>query len=134
MGSQLERVRQSSIALEGSSPPGKPNSLTNPERGVTRLPFFYWGLWAVFIGLVMYFAAIFLSIVRLVLFHPNLFVGLITKLLWISGFPTTIGIILITVDLAAYFPRKRRGIHRVSPPLSGEPLITAVLAFHTTMS
>ena len=94
---------------------------------VSPLPLFYWGLWLLLIGLGIYFAAISLSILRLALIHQNLFVGLIAKLLWVSGFPTTVGFILIAVDLAAYFPRKRRGIHRVSAPLSGNPMITVAL-------
>jgi len=116
----------SSTAPERSSQPGESNLRLHRKARVARLPFFYWGLWSLFIGLGTYFGAILLSIVRLALFQQNLFVGLITKLLWISGFPTTIGIILITVDLAAYFPRKRR-IHHVSPPLRGKPLISVAL-------
>jgi hypothetical protein len=85
------------------------------------------GLWSLLIGLGIYFGAILLSIVRLVLFQPNLFVHTITRLLWISGLPTTIGILLITVDLAAYLPRKRRGIHCVLLPLHSQPLITVAL-------
>ncbi|MDR3746802.1 MAG: glycosyltransferase family 2 protein [Acidobacteriota bacterium] len=99
------------------------------------LPLFYWGLWSLLIGVGIYCGAILLSIVRLALLQQNLFVGLITKLLWISGFPTTIGILLITVDLAAYFPRQRRGIHRVSPPPRGKPLITiALTAYNDELS
>jgi glycosyltransferase involved in cell wall biosynthesis len=79
------------------------------------------------IGLGIYFGAIFLSLVRLALFQQHLFVGLITKLLWISGLPSTIGIVLIAVDLAAYFPRKRRGVRHVSLPLRDKPLITVAL-------
>jgi len=102
---------------------------------VASLPLFYWGLWSLLIGVGIYFGAILLSIVCLALLQQNLFVGLVTKLLWISGFPTTIGILLITVDLAAYFPRQRRGIHHVSPPLRGKPLITiALTAYNDELS
>jgi hypothetical protein len=95
-------------------------------RIVTRLLLFYWGLWAVLIGIGMYFGAILLSILRLVLLQQNLFVGLIAKLLWISGFPTTIGIVLIAVDLGICFPLKRRA-RKIPPCLSGEPRITVAL-------
>jgi hypothetical protein len=78
------------------------------DFALTRIALSYWGMWAVLIGLGLYFAAILLSIVRLLLFQPTLFLGLIAKLLWISGFPTTIGIIALLLDLALYLPVKRR--------------------------
>jgi glycosyltransferase involved in cell wall biosynthesis len=59
--------------------------------------------------------------------QPDLFVGFIARLLWISGVPTTIGIILIAVDLGAYLPLKRRGVRKVMPPLPEKPVITVVL-------
>jgi len=135
MGFQSRRVRQSSTAPERSTQPDESSLRTHREPGVAPLPLFYWGLWSLLIGLGIYFGAILLSIVRLALLQQNLFVGLITKLLWISGFPTTIGILLITVDLAAYFPRQRRGIHHVSPPLRCKPLITiALTAYNDELS
>lgn len=127
MGSQLQRLRQSSTAPERSSEQCDATAHLPRKARVSPLPLFYWGLWLLLIGLGIYFAAISLSILRLALIHQNLFVGLIAKLLWVSGFPTTVGFILIAVDLAAYFPRKRRGIHRVSAPLSGNPMITVAL-------
>jgi len=123
MDSQSPRVRQSSITLETSE-----SNLQNRRKpGVERLPFFYWGFWALLTGLAIYFGAIFLSIVRLALLQQNLFVSWITRLLWISGLPTTVGIILIAVDLAVYFPRKRRGARHFSLPLPENPLITVAL-------
>jgi len=112
---------------ERSSQPGESSLRTPRESGAAPLPLFYWGLWGLLIGIGMYFVAILLSIVRLALLQQDLFVGLITKLLWISGFPTTIGILLMTVDLAAYLPRQRRAVHHVSPPLRGKPQVTVAL-------
>ncbi len=127
MSSQPSRMRQNSPPPERSSQPDESNlHLPHKPRGA-QLPLFFWGLWSLLIGLGIYFGAIVLSILRLALLHQNLFVGSITKLLWISGFPTTIGVILIAVDLGAYFPRKRRGIHKVPLPLGDEPGITVAL-------
>src|SRR5215472_13468459 len=81
----------------------------------TRIPLCYWGVWALLIGLSLYFSAIFFSIVRLLLLQRHLFVDLIAALLWASGFPTTIGIILIALDLAFLLPLKRRGDRYYSP-------------------
>jgi len=130
MDSQSPRVRQSSITLETD----EPNLQNRRKPGVDQLPFFYWGLWALFIGLGIYFWAIFLSIVRLALLQQNLFVSAITKLLWISGLPSTIGIILIAIDLAACFPQKRRGVRHFSLPLSDKPRITVALTAYNDES
>ena len=93
----------------------------------TRIQFFYWGMWALMIGLSLYFGAILLSIVRLLLLHRNLFVDLIARLLWTSGFPTTIGIILIAIDLGIYLPLKRRGARDLRPHLAEASFITVAL-------
>jgi glycosyltransferase involved in cell wall biosynthesis len=79
------------------------------------------------IGIGMYFGAILLSIVRLILLQPHMFVGSIAKLMWASGFPTTLGIALIFIDLAVYFPRGRKGARRVAREIQVEPLITVAL-------
>lgn len=88
---------------------------------LTRIPLCYWGIWALLIGLSLYFSAIFLSIVRLLLLQRHLFVDLIADLLWASGLPTTIGIILIALDLTFLLPLKRRG-DRYSSPLCNSPV------------
>src|SRR5215469_13435564 len=69
-----------------------------------RIPLCYWGVWALLFGLMLYFSAILLSIVRLLLLQRHLFVDLIGNILWASGFPTTLGIILIALDLAFLLP------------------------------
>lgn len=123
MDPQSPRVRRSSITPETNE-----SSAQNRRKpGIEQLPFFYWGLWALLFGLGIYFGAIFLSILRLALLQQNLFVGVITKLLWISGLPSTIGVILIAIDLAACFPQKRRGVRHVSLPLVEKSLITVAL-------
>jgi glycosyltransferase involved in cell wall biosynthesis len=94
---------------------------------VTRFPLCYWGVWAVLIGLGLYFGAILLSIFRLMILQRHLFVGLIAKLLWVSGFPSTIGIILIALDLALLLPLKRRVHHQCSAKSAEGSLITVAL-------
>jgi glycosyltransferase involved in cell wall biosynthesis len=48
-------------------------------------------------------------------------------MLWASGFPTTIGVILIAVDLVLYLPLKRRATRRLSLSVSSVPRITVAL-------
>ncbi|MGA3160524.1 MAG: glycosyltransferase [Terracidiphilus sp.] len=93
----------------------------------TRIHLSYWGIWALMIGLSLYFGAILLSIVRLLLLHHGLFVGLVSKLLWISGYLTTIGIILIAIDLWIFLPMKQRGARQIRPQLAEESFITVAL-------
>jgi len=100
---------------------------SRPEPGDACLSLFYCGIWALFIGIGMYFGAIFLSILRLVLLQPEMFVNLITKLLWASGFPTTVGIALILVDLGVNFPKARKRAHDSPLEILVEPMITVAL-------
>jgi glycosyltransferase involved in cell wall biosynthesis len=98
-----------------------------PKPVHAHLSLFYWGIWALFIGIGMYFGAILLSIVRLILLQPGMFVRSIAKLLWASGFPTTVGIALILIDLGVYFPKGRKRAHDFALEIPVEPLITVAL-------
>lgn len=94
---------------------------------LARISLSYWGVWALLIGISLYLGAIMLSIVRLLLLQRELFVSFIARVLWISGFPTTVGVALIAVDLAIYLQLKRRRVCHISFPTSGAPLITVAL-------
>src|SRR5215469_8032792 len=94
---------------------------------LTRIPLCYWGIWALLIGLTLYFSAILLSILRLLLLQRHLFVDSIASLLWASGFPTTIGIVLIALDLAFLLPLKRRGDRYCSALSADPPFVTVAL-------
>lgn len=98
-----------------------------PVSILGRLPLFYWGMWALLIGVGMYFSAIVLSIVRLLLLQRTLFVGFIEKLLWASGFPTTIGIALIALGLGVYLPVARKRASVPGKAIPPDPLVTVVL-------
>jgi len=65
--------------------------------------------------------------VRLLLLRPESFVGPIARLLWASGFPTTIGLLLIAIDVAIFLPSKRRRGHNPPRALPEAPLITVAL-------
>lgn len=105
----------------------EPRDSNDQHESAGLAPFFLWGIWALLFGIGMYFAAILLSILRLILLHPHLFVGLIEKLLWLSGFPTTVGLLLIGIDLALFLPLKRRRGRKVLPPLPISVAITVAL-------
>jgi hypothetical protein len=94
---------------------------------LARVPFLFWGVLLVLFGSVLYLLAIGLSLVRLALLRPDLMTGTIATTLWISGLPTTLGLLLVGVDLGLLLPRKRRSILRPVPPLGGAPSLTVAL-------
>jgi hypothetical protein len=75
-----------------------------------RKPFFLWGLLLLLVGLSTYFLSVLLAIARLpfLFWHRELMVGPIEFLLWYSGIPSTLGVLLIALDLFILFPFKRR--------------------------
>lgn len=76
-----------------------------------RTPLFLWGLLLLLMGLFSYSIAILLAIVRLpfVFWHRELLVVPIQNMLWYSGIPSTVGAILVLVDLFVFLPLKRLG-------------------------
>jgi glycosyltransferase involved in cell wall biosynthesis len=83
-------------------------------------PFLLWGIIIVIIGFATYLLGILLSILRLCLplgsamYEWNLFI------IWYSGVPTTLGILLCGVDLLFMFPKKRQNTRWVEGNESGE--------------
>ena len=65
---------------------------------------------AIFIafGLSIYAIAIVVSLIRLAVFQSPQAVQLVADLLWYSGLPTSLGAILVAVDLFVLLPGKRR--------------------------
>ena len=108
--------------------PADVNAVPNVHlNGIQRLSLFYWGAWAVIFGLGIYFGATFLSIFRLIILRNDLFVPTIEKFLWLSGLPTTIGILLIALDLGLMLPSKRRLARRPVTEVTGPSAFTVVL-------
>ncbi len=108
--SQLVRLSHASNAPISISP----RQQTRTEEMVTamRKPFFFWGVLLALIGLSTYFLAVLLAIARLpfLAWHRDLLVGPIEMLLWYSGVPSTLGVLLIALDLFILFPFKRRSL------------------------
>jgi hypothetical protein len=65
-------------------------------------------------GAAVYFSGIFLSLVRLTFFfHNQQFREWNSAILWYSGLPVTIAVLLIATDLLIIFPAKRKGSRRL---------------------
>jgi hypothetical protein len=105
----------------------EPAQETRTLPGLTTLPLFYWGVVSLCIGQVLYFSAILLSLFRLVIFQTDALVLAIRSLLWVSGGPSTLGVLLIALDLALMFPRKRKFARRMLAPVAREPSLTVAL-------
>src|SRR5690349_5561672 len=73
------------------------------------------GLLFVSAGLCIYCCAIALSLVRLVVAQTPEAEKLVATLLWWSGLPSTMGLLLIALDLFVLLPRKRRHERRTEP-------------------
>jgi hypothetical protein len=86
-------------------------------------------------GLAIYFAAIVLSLVRLLVAPSQEAQKLVATLLWWSGMPSSIGLMLIALDLFFFFPQKRRHQRRteVSTP-NPTKLTVALMAYNDVES
>lgn len=70
------------------------------------------GVLLVLIGQAMYGAAIVLSLLRIPLFFAKDTAKVVAAILWWSGLPSSLGLLLILVDLLFLLPRKRRRLER----------------------
>lgn len=86
-------------------------------------------------GVVLYFAGIAFSLVRLVLHLPEPFRRWNEAIVWYSGIPTTLGLLLVAADLAFFLPEKRRRsrTEKLSPVNKNE-LIVALTAYNDERS
>lgn len=113
--------------------PGKLHPVQIPPKrasGTAALPFFLWGLLLILAGLSVYLFGVIFSLVRLLLALGPEAQRWNQALVWYSGVPTTLGLLLASVDLGLMLPRKRRNPRWVEGteggPL-GNPLVTVAL-------
>jgi glycosyltransferase involved in cell wall biosynthesis len=105
-----------------------PNRL---QRAIARMPLFYWGLVCTLIGLVVYFSAITLSMLRLLFPYQQPLLEAIHRILWVSGIPTTLGVTLICLDIALLLPKKRRFVRTdEARPVDARSLTVVLTAYN----
>lgn len=101
-----------------------------PQHLALRLPFFYFGLLFVLVGLAIYVAAAALSAVELVTRSATLLHWAGTLLFW-SEIPAALGVILIAGDLTLMLPLKRRNERRLdAPPVTDYTATVALTAYN----
>jgi Glycosyl transferase family 2 len=90
-------------------------------------PIIYWGAISYTAGIALYSTAVILSILRLVLWLDEPLRHWVAIIIWYSGVPTTVGLLMIGVDLAFLFPFKRKITRREDVEELERPRITVAL-------
>lgn len=101
----------------------------------TTPPLAFLGAILLCLGLALYLFGVLFSIVRLALQLDEPWYSWNRDLLWFSGVPTTIGLILCALDFALFLPRKRR-LARTIPlgQVSSARLTVALTAYNDELS
>jgi hypothetical protein len=87
------------------------------------------------VGFVCYFAGILFSILRIAFALREPFRAWNEAVVWYSGVPVTIGVVLVVLDLALMFPAKRRMARRsVLEPIGDRRVVVALTAYNDDLS
>ena len=94
-------------------------------------PLFFLGSLLVMFGVGLYFLGILFSVFRLFLGLAEPFRSWNMAILWYSGIPSTLGIVLAALDIALLLPAKRRKSHgRVLNPVADRRVVVALTAYN----
>src|SRR5215469_6171383 len=100
-----------------------------------NIPLFLFGSLFGLAGITIYFACVVFSIIRLTLHIGEPLRTWNERILWYSGVPTTIGVLLTVADLALFLPRKRRRSRREElEPVSINQVFVALTAYNDELS
>jgi cellulose synthase/poly-beta-1,6-N-acetylglucosamine synthase-like glycosyltransferase len=98
-------------------------------------PLFFLGTLLGLMGLTIYFLGIVFSIFRLALHLGEPYRTWNQAIVWYSGVPATLGVLLAAADLAFLLPRKRRTSRRVQlEPVSNRQVVVALTAYNDEAS
>lgn len=94
------------------------------------IPLFLFGTLLLLFGAALYFFGLLFSIVRLLLDLDEPYRTWNEAIVWYSGVPCTLGIILAALDLAFLLPSKRMGLRRTPPePILDRHVVVALTAY-----
>src|ERR1035437_412717 len=109
-----------------------------PAEAVARrreIPLFLFGALLIVLGLGVYFGGIVLSIFRLVLNLGEPFRTWNEAVIWYSGVPSTLGLLLVVADLVLLLPGKRkRSRVEALPPVSDRQVVAVLTAYNDEKS
>src|SRR5688572_22007067 len=98
---------------------GGERRLPGLQRAMTA-PFLLWGILLVILGFALYLLGNVMSILRLVLQLGPTYHEWNQNVIWYSGIPTTVGLLLSGIDLIFMLGRKRRSPRWVEGNEAGE--------------
>src|SRR6185503_13011566 len=102
-----------------SQSPGAKRQISRMQRAMGA-PFLLWGGLILILGLTIYLLGILLSIIRLLVPLAPAAEDWIQTIIWYSGVPTTIGIVLCVIDLIFMLGRKRKNLRWVEGNEDGD--------------
>src|SRR5438270_3796290 len=101
----------------------------------TNIPLFFYGTLLIVFGLTIYFSGIVLSIFRLTLHLGEPVRTWNNWIIWYSGVPSTLGLLLIAADLAFLLPGKRKRSRREKlSPVNDRRVVVALTAYNDEQS
>ena len=108
------------------------------QSGAVRhrnLPLFFYGTLLWMFGFAVYFGGILFSVVRLLLNLGEPFRAWNEALVWYSGIPCTLGLLLTSADLALLLPLKRKqGRRELLQPVHDRQVVVALTAYNDETS
>lgn len=94
-----------------------------------------YGVVLIIIGLVMYAGGVLLAIPRRLIFPDNVGLHLFNEsLVWYSGFPILLGLVLILVDLFVLYPKKRVNDYIKNDPINNHKVTVVLTAYNDELS
>ena len=112
-------------------------NVVGPARETQRFlpPLMFFGALLTMAGFALYLAGIVFSVVRLLLNLGEPFRMWNEQIVWYSGLPTTLGIVLGALDLALLLPAKRSASsRRKRPSVAPQQVIVALTAYNDEAS
>jgi hypothetical protein len=102
---------------------------------LTGIPFCLYGILLLLLGLAMYSLGEFVSIMRLLLRLGEPFRTWNQAIVWYSGMPFTLGLLLVAADLVLLLPSKRRSLLcRGLVPVADRHVVVALTAYNDESS
>ena len=99
------------------------------------IPLFLFGALFIIFGLAMYFLGEFVSIIRLMLRLGEPFRSWNQAIVWYSGMPFTLGVLLAAADLALLLPgKRRRSLSHTLEPVLDRHVVVALTAYNDEAS
>ncbi len=110
-------------------------SIENAPTREKNIPLFFFGTLLGVTGLIIYFLGIVFSIVRLTFHLGEPYRTWNQAIIWYSGVPTTLGVLLVAADLVFLLPRKRKRSRRENlEPLADRHVVVALTAYNDELA